>query len=217
MGRARFRWPSSSCSGSTEFLFLRARQVTTWLHGDRTACTRKKTTRKAIAGSTVWGLPISRAWRILVLGGAVATGAIVGLLTFPLFIAGIALIGTAIERVEGAADVASWRLLGGLLLILGLFVTMPLAFLSAVTAVRPRAEQMAPTWIEFLALAAAWSLCPGLICAGALAAPATDLADNPFPLADPQCHFSCDRRLELRDASVLAAEPLIRGCANWPD
>ena len=91
-----------------------------------------------------------------------ATGAIVGLLTFPLFIAGIALIGTAIERVEGAADVASWRLLGGLLLILGLFVTMPLAFLSTVTAVRPRAEQMAPTWIEFLALAAAWSLCPGL-------------------------------------------------------
>ncbi len=101
----------------------------------------------------------------LVMGGAIATGAIVGLLTFPLFLSGIALIGLAIDRLEGPATVAGWRLLGWLLLIIGLLGTIPLAFISGAIAGRPRVEQMAPPWIEFLVLVAAWAAWPGLICA----------------------------------------------------
>ena len=46
----------------------------------------------------------------VVLGAAVAMGAIIGLLTFPLFISGIALIGIAVERLE-AATLVRWKLL----------------------------------------------------------------------------------------------------------
>ena len=49
---------------------------------------------------------------LLVLGAAVAMGAIIGLLTFPLFISGIALLGIAVERLEGQAALGCWKLLG---------------------------------------------------------------------------------------------------------
>jgi hypothetical protein len=103
---------------------------------------------------------------LLVLGGAVAMGAIIGLLTFPLFISGIALIGIAVERLEGAATLVRWKLLGALLLFIGLFGTMPLAVISSAIVSRSRVGVMSPSWIELLALVAAWVVWPCLICAG---------------------------------------------------
>ena len=93
---------------------------------------------------------------MLVLGGGVAQGAIIGLLSLPLWLAAIILISTAVESLE-ALPINPWRRLAGMsLLVIGMVGTLVLGFASSFESGSTRAQ---------LGLVAGWIAWPGVVCA----------------------------------------------------
>jgi len=128
------------------------------------------TIHRVEAGPCFHGLGMTYAvgLALLIVGSPLIPGAFVGLLGIPMLLAGTILIGIAVERLQGAPEAFRLKLLGGLLLIVGLLGTIPLAFLSAImaTPLPGPAGPEPPSWVTFVVLSAAWAAWPGLTCAG---------------------------------------------------
>jgi hypothetical protein len=100
---------------------------------------------------------------LLILGAVLLNAAILGLLSLPLFISGIALVGVAADRLRGPTTGPRWMLVGGLFLMIGLLGIVVLVAICG-AAVQPwHVEATSPSWI--LGLAAACAGWPGVICA----------------------------------------------------
>ena len=91
-----------------------------------------------------------------------------GLLGIALFFVGVGLISTDIVRLESAPAVLGWRLVGGLLLAIGILGIIPIAGVSAfmVPSASHAPSGMGPSWTQYVWLGVAWVVWPGVICAG---------------------------------------------------
>jgi len=106
---------------------------------------------------------------LMVFGSALLPVYMIGGMGLLMLLAGTVLIGIAVARPYRVPEAVRFKLLGGILLIVGLVGNILLASMSAIVAL-PIAGTVGaegPSWVPYVIVLLCWLAWPGLICAGA--------------------------------------------------